>query len=469
MYVAGVFIAGAVAAATFLPTHINRPILFSVLLVVGYLTSTWKVNLPLPLANGSTLSVSYAADLMSLLVVGPEQAMVVAMTGAWAQCARLPKRGYPFYRTIFSVAAVALTMRAVAVTYTWLNGTPAPASLADLAKPLVGVIAVYFVINTGLVALAIALATRQWMWPIWRDNFLWSAPSFIVAGFAGALAAIVVAHGDYWLAVLLVAPVYLTYRTYRVFLGRIEDEQRHAAETRGLHREAVDALSLAQTAERALASEKERLAVTLRSVGDGVIAADTAGVVRVFNRAAEILTGWTHDEACGRPLDDVFHNLDAAGQSAGRRAQRGPRLSRRPRAADPGGLRAAARRRRPRHRPRPGLPRRERRDSDSGGADESEQARIARPARRRHRPRLQQHSDRHPRQHLPRATHRARRRNRRRPRGRGRSLRARAATDATAAHICQGRRTHQEIGRHRPHRHGIDPHGAVGRDGELDR
>ena len=311
VYVAGVFIAGAVAAATFLPTHINRPILFSVLLVVGYLTSTWKVNLPLPLANGSTLSVSYAADLMSLLVVGPEQAMVVAMTGAWAQCARLPKRGYPFYRTIFSVAAVALTMRAVAVTYTWLNGTPAPASLADLAKPLVGVIAVYFVINTGLVALAIALATRQWMWPIWRDNFLWSAPSFIVAGFAGALAAIVVAHGDYWLAVLLVAPVYLTYRTYRVFLGRIEDEQRHAAETRGLHREAVDALSLAQTAERALASEKERLAVTLRSVGDGVIAADTAGVVRVFNRAAEILTGWTHDEACGRPLDDVFHNLDA--------------------------------------------------------------------------------------------------------------------------------------------------------------
>src|SRR3989454_765840 len=311
VYVAGVLIAGAIAAATFLPTHINRPILFTVLLVVGYLTSTWKVNLPLPLANGSTLSVSYAADLMSLLAVGPEQAMVVAMTGAWAQCARLPKRGYPRYRPIFSVAAVALTMRAVAATYAWLNGTPAPASLAELARPLVGVIAVYFVINTGLVALAIALATRRPMWTIWRDNFLWSAPSFIVAGFAGALAAVVLAHGDYWLAVLLVAPVYLTYRTYRVFLGRIEDEQRHAAETRGLHREAVDALSLAQTAERALASEKERLAVTLRSVGDGVIAADTAGVVRVFNRAAEILTGWTHDEACGRPLDDVFHNLDA--------------------------------------------------------------------------------------------------------------------------------------------------------------
>jgi PAS domain S-box-containing protein len=311
MYVVCVFVAGAVAAATLFPTHINNPILFTVLLVIGYVTSTWKVNLPLPLTNGSTLSVAYAADLMSFLVLGPQQAMVVAMTGAWAQCARQPKRGYPFYRTIFSVAAVALTMRTVATTYWWMNGAASPLSLSYLAKPLVVVITVYFLINTGLVALAIALSTRQRMWPIWRDNFLWSAPSFIVAGFAGALAAIVVTHGDYWLAVLLVAPVYLTYRTYRVFLGRIEDEQRHAAQTRGLHRDALDALSQAQTAERALAAEKERLAVTLRSIGDGVIATDTAGVVRVFNQAAEILTGWTHDEACGRPLADVFHNLDA--------------------------------------------------------------------------------------------------------------------------------------------------------------
>ena len=311
VYVTGVLIAGAVAAATFLPTRIDRPILFVLLLGFGYLTSTWKVNLPLPLANGSTLSVSYAADLMSLLLLGPQQAMVIAMTGAWAQCSRLTRRGYPLYRTLFSVAAVALTMRAVAATYAWLNGTAAPASLADLTKPLLGVITVYFLMNTGLIATAIALATRQRTWPVWRDNFLWSAPSFIVAGGAGALAAIVVVHGDYWLAPLLAAPVYLTYRTYRVFLGRIEDEQRHAAETRALHAEALTALAQAQLAERALAGEKERLSVTLRSVGDGVIATDMSGVVRVFNRAAEILTGWRSDEACGRPLDEVFHNLDA--------------------------------------------------------------------------------------------------------------------------------------------------------------
>ena len=129
VYVIGVLVAGALAAATFLPTRIDRPILFLLLLGFGYLTSTWKVNLPLALGNGSTLSVSYAADLMSLLLLGPQQAMVIAMTGAWAQCSRVPKREYPLYRTMFSIAAVALTMRAVAATYTWLNGSAAPARL----------------------------------------------------------------------------------------------------------------------------------------------------------------------------------------------------------------------------------------------------------------------------------------------------------------------------------------------------
>ncbi len=46
-------------------------------------------------------------------------------------------------------------------------------------------------------------------------------------------------------------------------------------------------------AEDALAAEKERLSVTLRSIGDGVITADTEGRVVLLNKVAEHLTGWT--------------------------------------------------------------------------------------------------------------------------------------------------------------------------------
>lgn len=59
-------------------------------------------------------------------------------------------------------------------------------------------------------------------------------------------------------------------------------------------------------AEESLAAEKEQLAVTLRSIGDGVITTDTDGKIVLLNKVAEALTGYTQEEAVGRPLHTIF-------------------------------------------------------------------------------------------------------------------------------------------------------------------
>ncbi len=63
-------------------------------------------------------------------------------------------------------------------------------------------------------------------------------------------------------------------------------------------------------AEEELEAEKERLAVTLGSIGDGVITTDVNGAVVLMNRVAEGLTGWTRDQASGRPLSEILDLIE---------------------------------------------------------------------------------------------------------------------------------------------------------------
>ena len=64
------------------------------------------------------------------------------------------------------------------------------------------------------------------------------------------------------------------------------------------------------TAEAALRENEESLATTLHSIGDAVLATDTRGQITRLNRVAQQLTGWSLDEARGRPVDEVFRIIN---------------------------------------------------------------------------------------------------------------------------------------------------------------
>ncbi len=68
----------------------------------------------------------------------------------------------------------------------------------------------------------------------------------------------------------------------------------------------VENITERKKAREELQREKERLAVTLASIGDGVITTDTEGKVVLINRVAEDLTGWKSHEAFGKQLEEIF-------------------------------------------------------------------------------------------------------------------------------------------------------------------
>ncbi|HYE34927.1 MAG TPA: PAS domain S-box protein [Methylocaldum sp.] len=69
-------------------------------------------------------------------------------------------------------------------------------------------------------------------------------------------------------------------------------------------------LTLAQNM-RQIQDREQNLAITLRSIGDAVIATDRGGRIQRINKVGEQLTGWTEQEALGRKIDDVFHIINA--------------------------------------------------------------------------------------------------------------------------------------------------------------
>ena len=64
-------------------------------------------------------------------------------------------------------------------------------------------------------------------------------------------------------------------------------------------------------AERALKKNEENLEITLKSIGDGVIATDRTGRITRINAVAEKLTGWSLEEAFGKPLSEVFSIINS--------------------------------------------------------------------------------------------------------------------------------------------------------------
>ncbi len=125
LYVGGVIALGAALLVAYFPVQTfsnpGRLVLFGLLLFLSAITSIFKVNLPLT-RSGSTMSVSYAVDFASLLLLGPHETMIVAAASAYSQCTFRIKERNPLHRTLFSMACLVITVQAAGAAYHLLGG-----------------------------------------------------------------------------------------------------------------------------------------------------------------------------------------------------------------------------------------------------------------------------------------------------------------------------------------------------------
>jgi diguanylate cyclase (GGDEF)-like protein/putative nucleotidyltransferase with HDIG domain len=142
----------------------------------------------------------------------------------------------------FNICATAFS---IATAYSVYHFTLIAGDINSASLLLLAAASAYFVANTGSIAIIIALTENKSFSKIWVECYFWSLPYYLVgAGVAGAIAWF--NKRFEWETSLLVLPaVYLIYRSYRLYLGKLEDEKRHVEEMANLHLRTIEALALA--------------------------------------------------------------------------------------------------------------------------------------------------------------------------------------------------------------------------------
>jgi diguanylate cyclase (GGDEF)-like protein/putative nucleotidyltransferase with HDIG domain len=206
-------------------------------LCITILASRLKVNLP---GITGTLSVNFLFILIGVLELSFSETLILGAISMLAQCL-YPERPKAIQVTFNLCAGSVSTALAYAVYH-----HPLMNQLVGSRPVLLGLAAtVYFIANAGSIATVISLTERRPLIRILVDCYFWSFPYYLVgAGIAGAVT---------WLnqtfnwetSLLLVPAVYVIYRSYRLYLGKLEDEKRHVEEMANLHLRTIEALALA--------------------------------------------------------------------------------------------------------------------------------------------------------------------------------------------------------------------------------
>src|SRR5690349_18995838 len=206
-------------------------------LLVAVLASKLKVHLP---GITGTMSVNFLFILLGILELSFVETLLLGSAAIMVQC---------FYRdrpsalqVTFNICASAFS---IAAAYGVYHFALFQARMHSNSLLLVAAASTYFVANTGSIAMVISLTEGKSVRKIWVECYFWSFSYYLVgAGIAGAVAWFNRKY-DWETSLLILPAVYLIYRSYRLYLGKLEDEKRHVEDMANLHLRTIEALALA--------------------------------------------------------------------------------------------------------------------------------------------------------------------------------------------------------------------------------
>lgn len=250
LYVTAVTLAGVAIALYSVYAMSAGPVPYQWFVLAGLtlISGSFTVRIP---SIPARLSVSETFVFASVLLFGAAAATLIVVLDSLVILVWRGRR-YSAERVLFSAAAPAVSIWTASQAFYWITGiTPLSVQavpIQTLVPGLITLAAVYFVLNSSLIACAIAFEKQLSALLVWRQNFMWlSLNYFSGASVAALLLPYLYPHQSGFLAIvgILLPLLTISYLTYRTALGRVEDANRHLSELNRLYLSTIETLAMA--------------------------------------------------------------------------------------------------------------------------------------------------------------------------------------------------------------------------------
>src|SRR5215469_5814359 len=210
---------------------------FAVYLLAAVLASGLKVELP---DIHGTLSINLIVNLVAVAELSPCEALAVGCTSAVCQ-SLWRKHHIELVHVVYNVTQMALSIEASQVVFQYSAQILGPA----LPLRMLATASAYFLVNTLLVAGVIALTEHRQFRQTWAEFYLWSFSNYLVGGVLACFIAWSNLRLGWQTSAMMVPVGYLIYRSYRLYLAKLENEKEHVEQMAALHLRTIEALALA--------------------------------------------------------------------------------------------------------------------------------------------------------------------------------------------------------------------------------
>ena len=210
---------------------------FAVYLTAVLLSSGLKVAMP---RGDGTMSVNFPFILLGVLELSPLQAVALAGLSVFAQCRFKVLKAFTLVQIAFNISNAVAATACASFLFAYLTRRH-----IELAPSLAAAAVAYFFANTIPVALVIGWSKGEGPFTLWRRQFPWYLPFYLVGAVLAVVAHLISVRYGWLTSSLLIPMVYTIYQVYKIQLNLIREKQKHLEETEALHLRTIEGLAMA--------------------------------------------------------------------------------------------------------------------------------------------------------------------------------------------------------------------------------